>query len=135
MLKSNTWISKGIKVSSQKMRFLNNLKQRIALSTETLNYINRYQKIYKRVILKAKRRHNDKYIENASNPNKIIWKIINKEIGKLGKEGQEIWLQSDDRKITHPQEVADTLNSYFIDKVKELLGKSRSKDKWNLTQM
>jgi hypothetical protein len=46
---------------------------------------------------------------NASNPNKIIWQIINKKIGKLCKEGQEIWLQRDDRKITHPQEVADTL--------------------------
>jgi hypothetical protein len=110
------------------MRVLNTLKQRTALSVETLNYINRYQRIYNRVILEAKKRHNDKYLENASNPNKTIWQIINKKSGKLGK-GQEIWLQSDDRKITHPQEVADTLNSYFIDKVEELIEKSRSKDK------
>jgi hypothetical protein len=60
------------------MRFLNNLKQRISLSTETLNYINRYQRIYKMVVLEAKKRHNDKCTENASNPNKIIWQIINK---------------------------------------------------------
>jgi hypothetical protein len=128
-VKSNTCISKGIKVSSQKMRFLNNLNQRIALSTETLNYINRYQGIYKRVILGSKKRHNNKCIENASNPNKITWQIINKEIGKLGKKGQEIWLQSDARRITHPQKVADTLNSYSIDKVEELVEKSKSKDK------
>jgi hypothetical protein len=48
------------------------------LSTETLTYINRYQRTYKRVILEAKKkRHNDKCIENASNPNKTIWQIIN----------------------------------------------------------
>jgi hypothetical protein len=40
-------------------------------------------------------------MENASNPNKIIWEVINKKIGKLGNECKEIWLQSDDRKITH----------------------------------
>jgi uncharacterized protein YeeX (DUF496 family) len=44
-VKSNTWISKGIKLSSKKMMFLNNLKQRIAFSTEALNYINRYKRI------------------------------------------------------------------------------------------
>jgi hypothetical protein len=49
-VKNKTWISKGIKVSCQKMRFLNNLKQRIALSRDNLSYINRYHRIYKRVI-------------------------------------------------------------------------------------
>jgi hypothetical protein len=47
------------------------------------------------------------------------------KMGKLWKEGQEIWLQSYDRKITQPQEVADTLNSYFIDKVEELAEKKQ----------
>jgi hypothetical protein len=61
-VKSKTWILKGIKVSCQKMRFLNDLKQRIALPTETLTYINRCQRIYKRVILEAKKRH-DKCIK------------------------------------------------------------------------
>jgi hypothetical protein len=69
--KSKTWISKGIKVYYQKMRGLNELKQRIALPTKTLTYINRYQRIYKRVILEAKKRH-DKCIENTSNLNKTI---------------------------------------------------------------
>jgi hypothetical protein len=55
-VKSNTWISEGIKRSSQKIRLSNNLKQKIALSTETLTYINRYQRIYKRLILEAKKR-------------------------------------------------------------------------------
>ena len=43
--------------------------------------------------------------------------IINKRMGKVGKDDQEIRLQGYNRKISHPQEVADTLNSYFIDKM------------------
>jgi hypothetical protein len=42
-----------------------------------------------------------------------MWQLINKKNGKLS---QDIWLQNNLKKITHPQKVADTLNSYFIDK-------------------
>jgi hypothetical protein len=56
-----------------------------------------------------------------------MWQITNKKIGKLGK-GQEIWLQSEDGKITQPQ-VADALKSYFTDKAEELVEKNSSKSK------
>jgi hypothetical protein len=39
------------------------------------------------------------------------------------------------RKITHIQMVAETLNSYFIDKVEELVEKNRSKDNDRLLQI
>jgi hypothetical protein len=58
--KNKLWISRGIKVSCQKMRLLNNLKHRMPLSRDTLIYINRYHRIYKRVISEAKKRYNDK---------------------------------------------------------------------------
>jgi hypothetical protein len=60
--KDSLWISRGIKVSCQKMRFLNSLKCRLSLSRDSLNYINRYHRIYKRVISEAKKRYNDKQI-------------------------------------------------------------------------
>jgi hypothetical protein len=50
----------------------------------------------------------------------------NKKMGNAGKSYQDIWLQSNLGKITHPQRVADTLNSHFIDKVEELVEKNRS---------
>jgi hypothetical protein len=53
--KNNAWISSGIRVSCQKMRFLNHVKHRSALSRDSLNYINRYHRIYKKVILAAKK--------------------------------------------------------------------------------
>jgi hypothetical protein len=45
-IKNNSWISRGIKVSCQKMRFLNNLIHRMSLR-DALSYINRYHRIYK----------------------------------------------------------------------------------------
>jgi hypothetical protein len=53
---NNSWISRGIKVSCQKMSFLNNLKQRMSLSRDALSYINRYHRIYKRDISEAEKK-------------------------------------------------------------------------------
>jgi hypothetical protein len=55
--KNNTWISRRIKVSCQKIKFLNNLKYRLSLSRDALSYITRYHRIYKQVISAAKKRH------------------------------------------------------------------------------
>jgi hypothetical protein len=52
----NSWISNGIRVSCQKMRFSNKVKYSMPLSRVSLNYINRYHKIYKRVISEAKKK-------------------------------------------------------------------------------
>jgi hypothetical protein len=41
------------------------------------------------------------------------------------KSYQDIWLHNNLKKITHPQKMADTLNSYFIDKVEELVEKKK----------
>jgi hypothetical protein len=62
------WIMKGIKVSSQKMRFLSALKQNSTLSSKAMNYINRYKTTYKKVIAEAKKGENDKYILTSNNP-------------------------------------------------------------------
>jgi hypothetical protein len=72
------------------------------------------QKQKKKTQLQTNRKYNKPKQNNMAD---------NKKTGKLGKECQEIWLQGDDKKIIHPQEVADTFNSYFIDKVEELMEK------------
>jgi hypothetical protein len=53
-IKKNSWISRLIKVSCQKMRFLNNQKYSVSLSRHALSYINRYHRIYRQVISEAK---------------------------------------------------------------------------------
>jgi hypothetical protein len=74
------WITQAIKVSSRKMRLLNK-KKRLNLSNDALIYINRYQKIYRSIIIEAKRRENDRFMLSSHNKTKAIWKIINKETG------------------------------------------------------
>jgi hypothetical protein len=46
--------------------------------------------IYKRVIKKAKRWANDKYILRAKNKTKAVWHVINKEAGKSLKYDKKI---------------------------------------------
>jgi hypothetical protein len=78
--KYNSWISRGIKVSCQKMKLLNKLKHKMCLSRDALFYIKRYHRIYKRVISEAKKRHNDKQIICAINPTKMMWQLINNKM-------------------------------------------------------
>ncbi|PNF29254.1 hypothetical protein B7P43_G10478, partial [Cryptotermes secundus] len=133
--KDNLWISRGIRVSCQKMRLLNSLKCRLPLSRDSLNYINRYHRIYKRVISEAKKRYNDNQIRDATNPTKMMWQIINKQMGNAGRANHDIWLQNNSKKIIHPQKVANTLNSYFIDKVEELVEETRNRNNNRLPQL
>ena len=55
-------MTKGIKISCHRMRFLNNLKRNSVLTSEVFNYINRYHLIYKRVISEAKKIEREKMI-------------------------------------------------------------------------
>jgi hypothetical protein len=48
-------------------------------------YIKRYQIIYKRIIQEAERRENDMYVLRANKKTKVMWHVINKEVGKSWK--------------------------------------------------
>jgi len=48
-------MTKGIKISCHRMRFLDNLKRNSTLTSEAFNYVNRYHLIYKRVTSEAKK--------------------------------------------------------------------------------
>jgi hypothetical protein len=104
------------------------------VSRDALNYIKTYRKIYKRVILKAKQRHKDMLISHAIKPTKTMWQLLNKKLEISGKPYQDIWLQKDLEKITHPQKVAKAFNSYFIDKVEELVEQNRNNKRDQFSQ-
>jgi hypothetical protein len=46
-------------------------------------------------------------------------------MAKSGKYPQNIWLKNGTVEITHPQNVAESFNSYFIHKVDQLVGTDR----------
>jgi hypothetical protein len=50
----------------------------------------------------------------------MIWQLINNKMENSGKSYKKILLQNNLEKITHPQKVTNALNSYFIDKEKNL---------------
>jgi hypothetical protein len=64
----NRWITKGLKISSKRMRFLNSLRKNKNLTKETQDYITRY-----RVIRETKKRVNVMYVANAKNTTMAMW--------------------------------------------------------------
>jgi len=58
---------------------------------------------------------NDKLIISAKYSTKVIWRLINKHTGKLRISNQDTELRTDSGKIINPQNIADTLNSLYVD--------------------
>ena len=77
----NRRITQGIKMSSEKMRYLNMLKKHPNLTEDAKMFMAKYKIIYKRVIREAKRKENNKYILHENHKSKAVCQIINKETG------------------------------------------------------
>jgi hypothetical protein len=57
------WLSKGLIISSNRMNMLNNQKKTYTLKKRDLAYINKYQKVYKKILKEAKKkRDNDRFV-------------------------------------------------------------------------
>jgi potassium voltage-gated channel Eag-related subfamily H protein 8 len=118
-LQRTNWITQGIKTSSRRLCWLNGLQRKMDLTGEEQAYIHNYRIIYRRIIKEAKRRDNDRYIANAKNRTRAMWRIINKELGNNPKRevGKEIrygtW------KGSNLKNVAERYNCYFT----EIIGK------------
>ena len=116
----NTWITKGITVSRNKLRLLWHIKRSTNLSVKSLKYIQNYQRAYKKVITEAKKREADRIILSATNKNKTLWKLINKETGN-SQQKPNILINTGDRIIRNPQIIVEKFNNYFTDAIEDLL--------------
>ena len=74
----NKWLTKGLTVSRNRIRFLNKLKRSTNLSLKFLHYINKYRLIYENLVKEAKKRENDRFILSSKNNNKSKSKNSNK---------------------------------------------------------
>jgi len=108
----NGWITQGM--FSKKMRFLNMIKTQPNLTEDATIYVAKYKIIYKTVIREARRRDNDKDIQDANHKSKTVWQIINKETGRTSSNKQDIKLIWNSEAITNPENVGELLNSYFM---------------------
>jgi hypothetical protein len=123
-LENKKWLSMGLIISSRKMKWLNSLKKRITLKSETLDYIKNYNKIYKKILKQAKKRDNDRYVTEASNKIKAMWQLINKQIGKTQEEVKNFELRVGNNLVINPNEVTEILNGHFTNIMTELAKKS-----------
>jgi uncharacterized protein YktA (UPF0223 family) len=97
------WITQAIITSSKKIRFLNMLQKLPNLTVEVKTYIDKYRRIYKRVIREAKIRENDRHILHAKHTMKAVWQIVNRESGQTSSNKLDIKLNWNSEDITHPQ--------------------------------
>jgi hypothetical protein len=121
----NKWITQGIKVSSKKMRLLDNQKKLTVMNQKDLKYIEQYRKIYRRVIQEAKRIENNNYISSVKNKLKAAWQVINKELGKSSINNRNIELTWGKNKTSNPRVITGLFNSYFVDTVEKLADQNR----------
>lgn len=70
----------------------------------------------RKIIKMTQRSQNDNYIKTSKNKSKATWSVINKSKSNLPKEPIQK-LKVDNKYITCPVEIANTLNNYFIDDI------------------
>jgi hypothetical protein len=116
----NNWITQGIKTSSKRMRLLDKQRKTTTIKKKDLEYIERYRKIYKRVIQNAKRRENDNYISSSKNKAKATWQLINKELGKPFQNNKNIELKWGKSVISNPTVISELFNSYYAETIEKV---------------
>jgi len=116
-----TWVTQGIKTSSKNVRLFNTVKKHMTLLMETRLCITKYTSIYKRVIKEAKCRENDRFLLQATNKPKAIWKIINSELGRPSTIKHDITLDIQSEEIVDLNKIVNLFNAYFCEMPVNLL--------------
>lgn len=70
------WVTLGIKISSQKLKILHRVMSQTNDPAD-ISFYKKYKKIYKKVIVSAKKLHNDLIYSQSTNKSKTVWSIIN----------------------------------------------------------
>lgn len=117
------WLSRGIKICSKKKR---ELMWKYRLNRTKLNKIKfkKYSKTYKNIIQLTQRAQNNHKITTASNKSKATWAIINQSKTNLPKNTITS-IETNNKTITNPQEIAESFNNFFIHKIKPVPGSGK----------
>jgi hypothetical protein len=91
-----------------------------------VDYIKRYQIIYRRVLKEAKKKENDRFVMSAKNKTKAMWQLINKHVGNSLHDEYKIDLRNGKGVLSNPQNVSDRLNSFFVEIDDDLLHQNGS---------
>lgn len=123
----NEWFTAGIKKSCETMKKLHHLKKTIT-DEQFLNYYRQYKKVYRKVLVQAKKLCIARKIYNSENKVKCTWRVIKEETNKYSENHSEITLKYKN-KIVNGNESANVFNSYFANVAENMLKKVEAP--WN----
>lgn len=107
------WITRGIKVSSQMKRFLNSVNKTLSHHS-IIDYRTRYIRIYKKVLILAKKQSVQNQIEQADNKPKKIWEIVNRNINKhKHHKDSSIKLMHEGHIVNNSDQIANIFCDFF----------------------
>ena len=93
------------------MQTLNNLKRTFTVTREDLIYIENYQKVYKRVLRKVKNKKMIGTFLKSTERMKAMWRLINREIGKVPENEEKLELRIGNKLISNPTEPTDKVST------------------------
>ena len=125
---SKTWVTEGIKISSNKLRLLNKIRSHGNTTTKFLNYYRKYQNTYKKVIMAAKKLSNERIIKQSVNKNKTMWTLVKRELNNEISH-KNITLSYDGETVDDPNRVANIFNEYFVG-IASTYSNDRNKNNW-----
>ncbi|PNF39304.1 hypothetical protein B7P43_G16557 [Cryptotermes secundus] len=108
----NKWITSGIRVSGNRLRFLNRLMKEGNISEEFKKYYGQYKKIYNKVISEAKKLSNNIQIRTSGNKPKAMWDLIKEELGSR-KKNKNIEISTEGGNTQDPKIIANVFNEYY----------------------
>ena len=110
--KHNDWITKGIKISCQRKRYLYSIYKNTN-NAQVKAYYRKYNNILKKVIISAKKLYYDKRIELSSNRVKTTWSIIKDLMGKTQTTVTKMEIKSEAGTLTNNNDIAKAFSSYL----------------------
>lgn len=123
VLKKPKWLSKGIKLCSQRKRKLL-WQMRLNLSRDSKNKFTNYSKLHKKIIHLTQKAQNNHKIKQSKNKSKTTWEIINRAKHNLPK--QNIYkIKVKEGILSNPKTIAEAFNNYFIDKIQPKLNDTK----------
>lgn len=125
------WITNGLIVSSKRKRMLHK-EAKLTTDKEKIAYYKKYKKIFKKVVLMAKKMANDKFILRSSNKCKASWEVIKSELNMSQKSRKtENALKEISRSLGKNRNISEDFNKYFVNTVENMAVKASKVDSLN----
>ncbi|KAF9813885.1 hypothetical protein SFRURICE_008040, partial [Spodoptera frugiperda] len=112
--KSNQkWISKGLKISCSKKRYLRSRYYKNK-NEENKHQYKTYSHLLQKCIYNSKKLANVKFINKNENKCKATWSIVKEEISNAKPKDNIDSIKVNDTILTNPLDIATAFNNYFI---------------------